>query len=438
MLPTNYASGLNSAPVPAREASIEGYVLDNMEGAVDQASFLAGLDIPIAIIGPHGTGKMYVARVVHQESGRVPGMIVPIDCRAFRNRKDAIRRIQKELKHSEGKTLVFKSPHLMSADAQIKLARQIATRTLADVTPVRYLPNVKLVALFPDTIERLILFGSLTEKLASVFAGYPITVPPIKDRKQAVLRWADKILGQESVKRDRVINGFTEEAEQAMLAHDWLGNISEMRQRIAQALDAVDSENREWVTPLDLGIYEGRIADEQAATPVPETFLETMDKLSTTPDSSYDPTALEQLDLALGESVNNMLAAKLDEPLGVWLSDDLVLAVKARYRGSLRTTAEFLHTKPRNITRWAPQIESRARARNSCSIWNESRRLIGEWAREASKKSHDSPLEVSRNMLLSHLEKLDDSMRVTARAKIMGMSVPTYQKRVKEINGQGG
>jgi len=299
------------------------------------------------------------------------------------------------------------------------------------------LPDVKLVALFPDTIEKLILFGSLTEKLASVFAGFPIHVPPIKDRKQAVLRWADKILGQECAKRGLLVKGFTGEAEQAMLCHDWPGNISEMRQRIGQSLDVVASESREWVTPVDLDIYQGGAADERTTTPAPESFLEIVDKDPDTLEKSYQPTALEQLDLALGEAVNNMVAAKQVEPLGAWLADDLVLAVRARYKGSLRTSAEFLHILPRNINRWLPQIEARARERNSNALWHESRRLVGEWARETSKPP-ESPLAISRNMLLSHLEKLGSSMRVATRAKVMDMSVPTYQKRVKESHGNAG
>ena len=55
------------APDPAL-ASI-GYVVDNMEGAVDQAVFLASVDIPIAVIGARGTGKMYIAKVIHQAAG---------------------------------------------------------------------------------------------------------------------------------------------------------------------------------------------------------------------------------------------------------------------------------------------------------------------------------------------------------------------------------
>jgi len=410
---------------------IEGYLLDNMEGAVDQASFMAKLDVPVAIIGPHGTGKMYVARMVHQESGRAPGDIVQLDCGAFRNRDDAIRKIQKALAQSEGQTLVFKSPHLMSADAQLKLARQIASRTLADVSPPRYLPNAKFVALFPDTLEHLILYASLTEKLASVFAGFPIHVPPIKDRKPAVLRWADKILGQECLRREQHFKGFTDDAEQAMLEHEWPGNISEMRQRIGQAMDVAE---KEWITPVDLGIFKTNAASEQAAEPVPKSFLEASDKISAT-EESYNPSAGEQLNVALGEAVNNISDANTIEPLGDWLVDNLVLAAKDRFRGSLRSTADFLHTNARNITRWAPHIELRSAARDGSMIWRESRRLVGEWARELSSLPSESPLEMGEDMLLSHLEKLSDTMRVATRAKIMGLSVPTYQKRAKKNNG---
>ena len=93
-----------------------------MEGAVDQAIFLAKLDIPVAIIGPAGTGKMYVARIIHEESGGATDMLVPIDCREFRSRSAANTRIARELAQGEGKTLVFKSPHLMNAEVQLKLA----------------------------------------------------------------------------------------------------------------------------------------------------------------------------------------------------------------------------------------------------------------------------------------------------------------------------
>lgn len=420
----------SDSPLHARDSAIDGYVLDNMEGAVDQASFLARLDVPIAVIGPPGTGKMYIAKVVHQESGRQADSLIQIDCREFRNKSDAIKRIQRELTRAEGKTLVFKSPHLMSVEAQLKLARQISSRTLADVSPPRYLPDAKLVALFPEPLEHLMGHAGLNERLASAFAGFPINVPPIKDRKQAVLRWAHKILAQECIQRNKKVEGFTVEAEEAMLAHPWLGNISEIRQRVLQALEGLKSD---WITPLDLGIYKGGNPDEAFTSAVPASFLESMDKLVAS-EETYTPSALEQLDLALAECVNYLQLQDIVEPLGEWLHDELVLAATDRFRGGTKSSAEFLQTNPRNIGRWAEKIKQREAARFACTAWNDCRRLSGEWVRECAQQA-ESPLEVAENMLFQHLEKLKGTLRLATRAKIMGMSAPTYQKRVREYNG---
>jgi DNA-binding NtrC family response regulator len=415
-------------PVAPIEKNIEGYVVDNMEGAVDQAIFLAKLDIPVAIIGPAGTGKMYVARIIHEESGGAADMFLPIDCREFRGRSAASTRIARELAQGEGKTLVFKSPHLMHAEVQQKLARQISSRTLADVSPPRYLPRIKLIALFPDKLEVLIRRGELTESLASAFAGYPITVPPIKDRKQAVLRWAHKILGQEGVIRDRDMKGFSPDAEQAMLSYDWPGNISEMRQCIHDALDKTD---KDWLTPVDLGLFKGINPDGAPYQPEPKPFLAKV-KADAVEEDAYVPTALEALHVALGEAVHNLLALNMIKPLGSWLEDELVLAALDRYRGDLRRTGDFLHTKPRNISRWLSKIAAREDERNASALWQKPRRLLREWVRE-SPQSVDSPLEMLADILMTHVNVQAWALSSAMRARILGISTPTYLKRVREI-----
>jgi len=415
-------------PVAPIEKNIEGYVVDNMEGAVDQAIFLAKLDIPVAIIGPAGTGKMYVARIIHEESGGATDMLVSIDCREFRSRGVANTRIARELAQGEGKTLVFKSPHLMNAEVQLKLARQISSRTLADVSPPRYLPRIKLIALFPEKLEVLIRRGELTEPLASAFAGYPIHVPPIRDRKQAVLRWAHKILGQEGVVRDRDMKGFTPDAEQAMLLYDWPGNISEMRQCIHDALEKTD---KNWLTPVDLGLFKGINPDGAPYLPEPMPFLATV-QADDSEDHTYIPSALEGLDVALGEAVHNLLALNIIKPLGAWMEDELVLATLDRYRGDLRQTGDFLHTKPRNISRWLPKIELREEERNGSALWQKPRRLLREWVRE-SPQAADSPLLLLADKLLAHVNEQAGALSSAARASIMGVSTPTYLKRMREI-----
>lgn len=414
-------------PLAPIEKNIEGYVVDNMEGAVDQAIFMAHLDIPVAIIGPVGTGKMYVARVIHDESGGAGDMFVPIDCREFRTRGAAHSRIARELARGEGKTLVFKSPHLMHAEVQVKLARQISSRTLADASPPRYLPRIKFIALFPERLEVLIRRGELSEALASAFAGYPITVPPIRDRKQAVLRWAHKILVQEGATRDRDMKGFTPDAEQAMLQYDWPGNISEMRQYIQDALEKTD---KDWLTPVDLGLFTGISADGAPYQPEPKPFLATVAG-DESAQESYLPSTQEALSVALGEAVHSLLALNMIKPLGAWLEDELVLAALDRYRGDLRRTGDFLHTKPRNISRWLPKIAAREDERSASALWQKPRRLLREWVRE-SAHTGESPLLTMTNQLMAHVNEQCDSLGSTTRARIMGISTPTYLKRCRE------
>ncbi|MEM9255771.1 MAG: sigma 54-interacting transcriptional regulator [Pseudomonadota bacterium] len=422
-----YAEPPTVAPI---EKDIEGYVVDNMEGAVDQALFLAQLDVPVAILGPAGTGKMYVARVIHEATGAAPEMLTALDCREFRSRADANRRIARELAGGAGRTLVFKSPHLMSVETQQKLARQISTRVLMDADPPQSLPQVKLIALFPDGLEVLLRKAQLHPQLASAFAGYPISVPPIRDRKQAVLRWAHKILGQEGAQRDREMRGFTPDAQQAMLLYDWPGNISEMRQCISDALDKTD---KDWLTPVDLGLFKGIDPEGTPLALEPKPFLAGFDSDEHVADE-YTPTAEEAVNIALGEAVHSLLELDMIKPLGSWLEDDIVLAALDRYRTDLRRTGEFLHTKPRNIGRWLPKIESRDDERNSSSLWQNPRRLLREWVRESAVQE-SSPLRIMQSLLLRHVEQQAAALSTAKRANIMGVSTPTYLKRVSELTG---
>lgn len=403
---------------------LDGYVLDNMEGAVDQAAFLARTETPAAIIGARGTGKMYIARILHKQAGGRPASLVAIDCREFRNRDDANRRIRQALLNGAGKTLVFKSPQLMSADAQLKLARQISTRLLADTDTPTYLPAVRFIALFPDTLQALVAQGVLQRKLASVFAAYPIRVPPMRHRQRAILRWAHKILSQESASRNIVVRGFTPEAEQAMRQHPWHGNISEIRQRVVRALE--QKPGGEWLTPVDLKLFLG----DRATSGSLESPLQGLAG-QVFASGGYSPSAREELELALAERVNQLLTAQEPVPLGTWLEDEIVLAALVRYQGQHGPGADFLQTSRRNIGRWLPAIASRQPARDGCALWQEPARLVADWVRGLGNAGA-SPLLAGQGLLLELLEARRDVATVELRAQILGVSRPTYGRRLRE------
>ncbi|MEQ9462817.1 MAG: sigma 54-interacting transcriptional regulator [Haliea sp.] len=403
---------------------LDGYVLDNMEGAVDQAAFLARTETPVAIIGARGTGKMYIARILHAQAGGSVNSLIAIDCREFRSRDDANRRIRQALLAGAGKTLVFKSPHLMAAESQVKLARQMATRLLADAETPTYLPAVRFVALFPASLQRLVAEGALQRKLASVFAAYPIRVPPMRHRQQAILRWARKILAQECASRSIEVKGFTPEAEQAMRQHPWHGNISEIRQRVVRALE--QKPGGEWLTPVDLKLFLG----DQAASGSLQLPLQGSPGYECGGDS-YSPSAWEELALMLAERVNQLLSVQELLPLGTWLEDEIVLATLARYQGQHGDSAAFLHTSRRNIARWLPAIAARQAARDGCPLWQDPARLVADWIRGLGSAG-DSPLLAGQSLLLELLEAHRDVATVDLRAQLLGVSRPTYGKRLRE------
>lgn len=421
--------GVNAAPVVHKmEKGIEGYVLDNMEGAIDQAVFLSRVDTPVAVVGPRGIGKMYIAQVIHAEVGGEPGNLIRIDCRSFRNRSEAQARLSRELLRGDGRTLVFKSPQLLHPDIQAKLARQLASRTVSDSHGIRYLPANRYIALFPESLEALVRKGELDERLASVFSGYPIHVPPLKERGRAVLRWGHKILEQESARLDRRVLGFTPDAEQVMLRYDWPGNISEMRDAIRAALARTE---KEWITPVDLGIFMGISADGLSATAPERPFLEIMQD-EERDEPLYAPSPLEELRLSLGQALAASMETATYRPLGAWLDDEIVLAASERFGNDGRGIAEFLHTRARNIGRWMPRIQEREQERGTSLLWQDTRKLVRQWILEAAPTS-ESPQQTAQDMLMSLVLQQCANVSVADRARIMGVSTPTYQKRLKQF-----
>jgi two-component system response regulator AtoC len=56
-----------------------------------------------------------------------------------------------------------------------------------------------------------------------------IVVPPLRDHKQDILALANHFIGSYNRKFKRTIQGLSPEAAQALVAHDWPGNIRELR-----------------------------------------------------------------------------------------------------------------------------------------------------------------------------------------------------------------
>jgi DNA-binding NtrC family response regulator len=247
-----------------------------------------------------------------------------------------------------------------------------------------------------------------------------------------VLRWAHKILEQESTQSDRRVLGFTPDAEQALLQHKWPGNISEMRAIIHDALARTD---KDWVTPVDLGLFVGISADGHAAPRAERSFLESR-REEAPPEPEYKPSGEEEVRLALGQALAASIETASLRPLGVWLDDEIIDAALARSGGDSKGAAEFLQVRTRNIGRWIPKVREREAEREASLLWQPVRERVQQWVLEAAPA--EVPLQhVAELMLLSLVQQQCAAHSVAERARILGVSTPTYQKRLKQLPGNG-
>ena len=129
--------------------------------------------------------------------------------------------------------------------------------------------------------------------------------------------------------------------------------------------------------------------------------------------------------------------------MGQWLVDDVLLATEQRYSGDVRLIARFLHENTRNTRRWLARAHERDGEREAEARWLDCRRLLREWVRESGALPYPL-LQRAQEIFLDILLSLQDEYGVVRCAVLLGVSKPTYTKKISEhqlalnVNKLGG
>ena len=199
------------------------------------------------------------------------GRFISIDCRAIRSRKEALRRIAGSWK-VQRQTPVFKSPHLMHADAQLKLARQIGSRQLADSQPPATCRARSLRGAVAGYPEHLMRFGGLQEKLASVFAGYLIHVPPSGTASVRCCAGPTRSWPREAGAARPPDQRFYPGRGASLLRHDWPGISARCASVFVQPGQVPAGGSRPWISACSRGLS----AEPAATAPGDHPFLQSV------------------------------------------------------------------------------------------------------------------------------------------------------------------
>jgi transcriptional regulator with PAS, ATPase and Fis domain len=212
-----------------------------------QVQSYAQLDAPVLILGATGAGKELFAHALHAESPRAEGPLVSINCAAipkdlFESELFGYARGAFSGAHQDGKigqieladkgTLFLDEIGEMPTEIQAKLLRVLESRSICRVGSVnaRHV-DFRLVAATNRNLSAMLSTGSFREDLYYRINTFVLEIPPLRERADDILPIARYVLSRMGLEH----LSFSPEAEAAMLAFSWPGNVRQLHNAVVHA-----------------------------------------------------------------------------------------------------------------------------------------------------------------------------------------------------------
>ena len=257
-------------------------------------SKIAATDSTVLIIGESGTGKELVARAIHKNSHRSDAKFVTVDCLSltptlleselFGHVKGsftgAVSAKAGFFEVANGGTLFLDEIGDLSFELQGKLLRVIQER--------KYIPvggtdpkdtDIRLIAATNKNLKQMVLTGAFREDLFYRLYVVPISLPPLRERKEDIQLLADFFVRRLAEKYGRPGLKIPDPIMVCLMTYPWPGNIRELENTMERAV--ISSEG-----------------DEIALADLPSALRDTMPESGV---SCQGPKTIEELKKATRE-----------------------------------------------------------------------------------------------------------------------------------------
>jgi DNA-binding NtrC family response regulator len=230
---------------------------------ISDVNRVAKSDFTVVILGETGSGKELVARAIHHSSHRSEGPFVAIDCGAipetlleselFGYEKGAFTGavVQKpgKFEAAKGGTLLLDEISNMPLSSQVKLLRALQEKKVYRVGGTKPIDvDVRLLVASNQDLGSAIASGAFRSDLFYRLNEFTINIPSLRERKGDIPYLAKRFLETTNIELGKGVKGFSEPATEALLAHDWPGNVRQLRSTIRRAVLLAD----EMITEMHL------------------------------------------------------------------------------------------------------------------------------------------------------------------------------------------
>ncbi|RPH03540.1 MAG: sigma-54-dependent Fis family transcriptional regulator [bacterium TMED46] len=302
-------------------------------------------DVTTVLYGESGTGKNLIARTLHNISLRRERPNIAVNCPAipgelleselFGHEKGAFtgaveRKNGKFLAANSG-TIFLDEIGDMSPSLQAKILRVLESGEIERVGGAETIRvDVRIISATNQNLEQRISDGAFRQDLFHRINVFPITVPPIKSRKEDILPTAMSILKSLKKKHKLSVEYFSHDALRTLMAYDWPGNVRELENTIERVVLIHDK-------PIIVGDDIKYIIDENNSS-----------LQSTVSESEHSPAAASAINVNEPESdIKNIPTERSDIDTSIVrtlkeLEHEAIVAGLERTDWNMTTTAQQL------------------------------------------------------------------------------------------------
>ncbi|MGH8330987.1 MAG: sigma 54-interacting transcriptional regulator [Pseudomonas fluorescens] len=216
---------------------------------------VAGTDATVLLLGESGVGKTMFAHELHSNSLRANTPFVEINCAAIPEQliESELFGVQRgaysgatdprpgRFEVADGGTIFLDEVATLSMTAQGKLLRVLQSGHLERLGSNKTIKvNVRVIAATNEDLASAVKAGRFRSDLFYRLNVFPITIAPLRERKDDLPLLLDSVMRRLSTRHGRQLTGVTPRALQVILDYHWPGNIREFENVIERAIILAD------------------------------------------------------------------------------------------------------------------------------------------------------------------------------------------------------
>lgn len=204
----------------------------------------------VLITGESGSGKEYIARLIHSQSNRKEAPFIAVDCGAipkdlaasefFGHVKGAFTGAVNDktgyFVQASGGSIFLDEIGNLSYDVQVQLLRALEERKVKPVGSDKEVAfDVRIISATNENLTKAVAQGHFREDLYHRLNEFSLRALSLRERREDIPVFADHFLAASNEELGKEVIGFHESVMQVFQTYNWPGNLREMRNVVKRA-----------------------------------------------------------------------------------------------------------------------------------------------------------------------------------------------------------